>query len=288
MPPRVLLLAAAVLFSTGGVAIKYNDLTAWQVACSRSVLAACALWFMLPGVRRRWTLPLFGVACAYASMLILFVASTKLTTAANAIFLQSTAPIYLLFISPVLLREPVRRSDLVLMAVMAIGMSLFFVSTEPVGATAPNPRLGNLLGAGSGISWAIVVAGLRYMGRHDASGSAGIATVFAGNLLGFFIAAGPAFPFPEVRLSDVLPIVYLGFFQIALAYWCLTKAIRHVPAFEAATVLLVEPALNPLWTWLVLDEKPGFLACVGGAILLVATGVNAWWQNRDALGRVGQ
>lgn len=288
MPPRLLLLAAAVLFSTGGVAIKYNDLSGWQVASSRSILAAGALWFMLPGVRRPWNLALFGIACAYAAMLIFFVTATKLTTAANAIFLQSTAPIYLLFISPVFLREPVRRSDFLLMGAMAIGMSLFFVSTEPAANTAPNPALGNLLGAGSGISWAIVVAGLRYMGRHDPSGSASITVVFAGNLIGFLVAAAPAFPFPALRATDVLSIVYLGFFQIALAYWCLTKAIRHVPAFEAATVLLVEPALNPVWTWLVLDEKPGLLACVGGGVLLVATAFNAWWQNRDALRSVRQ
>ena len=108
-------------------------------------------------------------------------------------------------------------------------------------------------------------------------------------LLGFFVAArSGASVSRKIGLAMSFPMVYLGVFQIALAYWCLTKAIRHVPAFEAATVLLVEPALNPLWTWLVLDEKPGVLACVGGAILLVATGVNAWWQNRDALGRVGQ
>lgn len=280
MPARLLLLVAAVLFSTGGVAIKYNQLTAWQVACFRSILAAAALWIVLPGVRRRWTLPLFGIACAYAAMLILFVAATKLTTSANAIFLQSTAPIYLLVISPLLLKEPLRRSDFLLMAAMAAGMSLFFVSTEPAAATAPNPGLGNLLGASSGVAWAAVVAGLRWIGRSDPGESASITAVFAGNAVAFVAALIPAQPFPEVRIADIASIVYLGLFQIALAYWCLTKAIRQVTAFEAATILLVEPALNPVWTWLVLGEQPGALACAGGALLLAATAMNAWWQNR--------
>jgi drug/metabolite transporter (DMT)-like permease len=271
---------AAVLFSTGGVAIKYNQLTAWQVACARSIIAASALWIVLPGVRRRWTWPLLGVGCAYASMLILFVAATKLTTAANAIFLQSTAPVYLLFIGPALLKEPLRRSDQALMLAMALGMSLFFVSTEAAVATAPNPGLGNLFAAGSGLAWALVVAGLRWAARHDASGSAGITTVFVGNAIAFFVALGPAAPWPALRIGDVLSMVYLGVFQIALAYWCMTKALRHVRAFEAATIMLVEPALNPVWTWLVLEERPGILACAGGAILLAATAVNAWWQNR--------
>ena len=153
MSPRLLLVVAAVLFSTGGAAIKYNQLTSWQVACFRAAFAAGALWIAIPGVRRRWSWTLFWVGCAYASMLVMFVAATKLTTAANAIFLQSTAPIYLLFIGPVVLKEPLRRSDVMLLVLMAIGMSLFFVGSETPLATAPNPRLGNLLGAATGLAW---------------------------------------------------------------------------------------------------------------------------------------
>ena len=280
MGPRLLLIIAAVLFSTGGAAIKYNSLTGWQVACWRSLISAAALWFALPGVRRRWTPALVGVGCAYATMLLLFVTATKLTTAANAIFLQSTAPLYLLFIGPVLLKEPLRRSDWILMAAMTAGMSLFFVSTEPAVATAPNPRVGNLLAAASGLAWALTVAGLRWVARDGRDQHAGIATVFAGNLIAFVIGFAPALPFPEIRMADVLVILYLGTCQIALAYWCLAKGLRHVPAFEAAAIVLVEPALNPVWTWMVLGETPGTLAIVGGSILLMATGLNAWWQAR--------
>jgi drug/metabolite transporter (DMT)-like permease len=78
-----------------------------------------------------------------------------------------------------------------------------------------------------------------------------------------------------------LTLLYLGTCQIALAYVCLSKAMRHVPAFEASVIILVEPALNPLWTWLVMGETPASLALLGGAILLVATAVNGWWQNRS-------
>ena len=188
MPPRLLLVLAAVLFSTGGAAIKLNQLTSWQVACLRSVIAACTLWFSLPGVRRQCTRQLVSLGAVYAANLILFVAATKLTTSANAIFLQSTAPIYLLFIGPLVLKEPLRRSDLALMAAMAFGMSLFFVSTEPAMSTAPNPVLGNILAAISGFAWAIVVAGLRWTGRQDKTGADGLATVFAGNLIAFLVA----------------------------------------------------------------------------------------------------
>jgi drug/metabolite transporter, DME family len=281
VPPRLLLVLAAVLFSTGGVAIKFNQLTTWQVACFRSVIAAGTLWLALPGVRRRWTWQLFGLGAAYAANLILFVAATKLTTGANAIFLQSTAPVYLLIIGPLLLKESLRRSDLILMAVMAFGMGLFFVTTEPAISTAPNPALGNILGAISGLAWAMVVAGLRWTGRHDTSGTDGLATVFVGNTIAFFVALVPALPVSQAALSDILVVAYLGTCQVSLAYFCLTRGIRHVPAFEASVVMLVEPALNPVWTWTILGERPGLLPCLGGAILLTATGINAWWQNRD-------
>jgi drug/metabolite transporter, DME family len=285
VPPRLLLVIAALLFSTGGAAIKFNSLTAWQVICLRSIIAAAALWIALPGVRRRWTPKLFAVGCAYALMLILYVSSTKLTTSLNAIFLQATAPVYLLFLGPLLLKEPLRRSDWLLMGAMALGMSLFFVSTEPARETAPNPALGNLLGAGSGLAWALTIAGLRWVGRRDDTGTAGITTVFAGNVIGALAALGLALPVHEIRVSDIAAVTYLGACQIALAYYCMTKAMRHVPAFEAAAIILVEPALNPVWTWLLLGERPGILACGGAAILLVATGVNAWWQNRTRLSR---
>lgn len=280
MPPRLLLIVAAVLFSTGGAAIKHNSLTGWQVACWRSILAAGALWIVLPPIRRRWDLRLFGIGCAYAAMLILFVSATKLTTATNAVFLQSTAPLYLLFIGPVLLKEPLRRSDWVLMAAMAFGISLFFVSTEPAVVTAPNPQLGNLLAATSGVAWALVVSGLRWVSRGNPDPHAGIATVFAGNVIAFFVAFVPALPMPAWSWHDALAILYLGVCQIALGYYCLSKAMRRVPAFEAAVIILVEPALNPVWTWLVLGEKPARLALFGGAILILATIVNGWWQNR--------
>jgi drug/metabolite transporter (DMT)-like permease len=280
LAPRLLLIVAAILFSTGGAAIKYNSLSAWQVACWRSLIAAATLWIALPPVRRKWSGQLFLVGLAYAAMLILFVSATKLTTAANAIFLQSTAPLYLLFIGPVFLKEKLQRSDWLLMIAMAVGMSFFFLDAEPAVATAPNPKLGNTLAALSGLAWALVVAGLRWVARDGTDPHAAIATVFAGNVIAFVIAFVPALPVPEARWQDMAAVLYLGTCQIALAYVCLSKAMRHVPAFEASVIILVEPALNPMWTWLLLDERPGKLPLIGGAILLCATAVNGWWQKR--------
>src|SRR5436190_1260690 len=127
---RLEILAAAALFSTGGAAIKACALTGWQVASFRSGMAALAVLAMVPAARRIPGPRAIAVGAAYATTLILFVRANKLTTAANTIFLQSTAPLYVLLLAPWLLRERPRRRDLAFMAAMAIGLTLFFVGEE--------------------------------------------------------------------------------------------------------------------------------------------------------------
>ena len=172
---RLLLLATALLFSTGGVAIKACSLGSWQVAGFRSGVAALAVFALLPAARRGLSWRVLPVATAYASTLILFVTATKLTTAANAIFLQSTAPLYVLVLGLVLLHERVRRSDLAFGAAVATGLGLFFAARQGALATAPDPERGNLLALLSGVAWALTIVGLRWLGKR--SGSGAIATV---------------------------------------------------------------------------------------------------------------
>ena len=251
----LLLMAAAFLFSTGGAAIKAISMTPWQIASFRSGIAALALAVFVPDGRRNWRWALLPVAAAYAATLVSFTLATKLTTSANAIFLQSTAPLYLLLIGPLLLKEPLGRSDLLFLA--AAGMLLCFGSAQPAVATAPDPRTGNLMGAVSGLTWALTVSGLRWLGRREGAGNAATATVVLGNLLAFLVTLPKALPPPHAGLLSFGVLLYLGVFQIGLAYLFVTRAIRHVPAFEATTVLLLEPALNPVWVWLAESPRIG-------------------------------
>jgi len=278
---RLLLVATAVLFSTGGAAIKAAGFTAWQVAGFRSAVAAVALLAIVPEARRGWSWRIAPVGAAYAATLILFVLANRMTTAANAIFLQSTAPLYLLLLAPWLLKEPIRRADLECMLALAVGMSLFAFGGERAMATAPQPHRGNILALASGLTWALTLAGLRWLGRKGKGGS-GVAAVTAGNVMAFLAALPMALPVGPVSAKSVAVILYLGVFQIGLAYWCLTHAVRHVAAFEATTTLLLEPVLNPIWTWLVQGEKPGAFPLAGGAVILSATLANAWRHSRTA------
>jgi drug/metabolite transporter (DMT)-like permease len=279
---RLQLFGAAFLFSTGGAAIKACTLSSWQVASLRSGVAATALWIMLPAARRGWTWRTMVSALAYAATLVLFVLANKLTTSANAIFLQSSGPLYMLALGPLVLKEPVRRVDMLVMALVGAGAALLFGGAEGVAATAPNPAAGNVLAALSGFTWALTITALRWLGKRDREGDAAGATVIAGNLIAFGFALPFGLPLVRIAPVDAIVLFYLGVFQIGLAYFLLTRSIRHVPGLEASTLLLVEPVFNPVWSWLLHNERPGSAALAGGAMIMGATLLGTWWQNRRA------
>ncbi|MBY0504408.1 MAG: DMT family transporter [Bryobacteraceae bacterium] len=279
MPARLAILAAAFLFSTGGAVIKAAQLNAWQLASYRSLVAGAVLLALLPAARQGWTWRMVPVGVAYALTLVSFVLATKLTTSANAIFLQATAPLYLLFIAPWWLGERWRPRDLLGPMAIAMGMTLFFVGREPTVLTAPNPWLGNLCGAASGFTWALTVAGLRWLNRGGIV--AGNATAAMGNLLAGLFAFAPALPIPAFTGADVAVLLYLGVFQIGLSYYLLNRGLARVPAFEASVLILLEPALNPVWTYLFHGEQPSTLAMIGGGIIGAATLLQSWLSARE-------
>jgi len=271
---RARIAAAALLFSTGGAAIKATTLDAWQVAGLRSAVAAVVLWVAMPRWRRFWAPRSALVGLAYAATMILYVSGNKLTTAANVIFLQATAPMYLLLLGPLVLRERIRRADVLYLTTMALGMLLLFAGFEAPSRTAPDPARGNVLGALSGLSWAWTILGIRWLGRHDDAGAeheAAGAAVVGGNLLAALICLPRVLPLQGASPTDGLVVLFLGVFQIGLAYVALTAGIRHVPALEASLLLLLEPVLASVWAWLVHGERPGPWSLAGCAVILAAS-----------------
>jgi drug/metabolite transporter (DMT)-like permease len=271
--PTLSLLAAAVIFSTGGIAIKLSGLSAWQLVFGRSAIAVGTLLVLLPEARRGWTTAAMVAAVPYAATMTLFVLSTRLTTAANAIVLQSTAPLYLLLLGPWLLDEPVRRRDLAFLVVMLVGVALVTLDTEAIAPTAPNRVLGNVIALASGLAWALTILTLRRLARAQPGPPA--ATLVFGNLLTCLVAAPMTLPFGPVPVRDGLALVYLGTVQIPVAYLLFARGVRGVPALTTSLLMLLEPVLNPLWVWLFHGERPGPTALVGGGLVLVATAVRA-------------
>ncbi len=273
-PERLLVLGAALLFSTGGAAVKASTLSGWQVASLRSGVAALTLLLILPAARRGWGWRPALVGLAYAGTMITYVLANKLTTAANAIFLQSTAPLYVLMLSPLLLGEKVRRRQLFFVVILAFGMGLFFVGSQPSWASAPRPVEGNMVAVAAGIFWALTIIGLRWLGR-DSSGRSEVPTaataVACGNLLACLVTLPLALPVRDATAVDWTVVVFLGVFQIAVAYVWLVRGMRRVGALESSLLLLLEPVLNPCWAWLIHGEQPTVWALAGGVIILSAT-----------------
>ncbi len=259
---RFLILAAALLWSTAGAIIKSVGLDAWQIAGGRSLVAGLFLVVAVRETRVRPTLPVLAVSVAYAFTTVFFVVATKLTTAAHAIFIQDTAPLWVLLLSPWLLRERPTRGELLAIPVYALGLSLFFLDELTAGQV-----LGNAVAALAGLSFACSIVGLRRL-RHQ-----GPAALAWGNAL----AAAATLPLwawgPSATRLDLGLVAFLGVFQLGLPYLAFTRGVGGTPAIEASLLVLLEPVLNPVWTFLATGERPGPWAVVGGAVVLGAT---AW------------
>ena len=251
-----------MLWSTAGAAVKLSTLSAYQIASGRSLIAALVLRLAFPAGRS-------GPPCAPSRSpwptrprWCTFIIANKLTTAANAIFLQDTAPLYVLLLSPLLLREKPSRGELTAAPMFLLGLSLFFLDQ-----LQPGQLLGNVHCAGLGRGLRAHILGLR------AVGSEGQGVLIWGNLIAGGACCCPRCGGPAPTVLDVGLLVFLGVFQLGLAYALFQRGIRDTPAVEASLLILLEPVLNPVWTFILAGERPGPWALVGGGIILLAT---AW------------
>ncbi len=275
------MVAAAVLWSTGGLFIKWTSLSGLELSFGRSLLAAVAVAIFTRhegfGLNRVTAI----ASVLYAALLVLFVLATKQTTAANAIFLQYTAPVYLLILEPLIYKEKFRRRDLIVVIACVAGMSLFFV-----GKLRPQDVTGNLLALASGFCFACYFLLLRHSTARAVNRAS---SVIYGNLLVVLITAPVGIKaLSGITRHDALSVVYLGVVQIGVAYTLFTVAMaRGVRSLDAGIVGYIEPVLNPIWVFLVIGERPTRWALIGGAIIVVAVVVHTLWEaKRDRALRI--
>jgi drug/metabolite transporter (DMT)-like permease len=254
------LLIAALLWSLAGVLIKGIEWPALAVSGGRGIIAALFLVATTRGLKFTWSRVQIGAAVAYASCTVTFVIANKLTTAANAILLQYTAPIWVALLGAWLLHEKPSRADWWAMFAALGGMCLFFADELKWVSV-----LGNLVGTFSGISFAVCVMLL----RKQKDGSA-VESIILGNLLAFTIGLPAIVTAPALPASGWLLLLLLGVVQLGLSYRFYAQAIKHVTALEAVIIPVVEPILNPLWVLLFFGERPGRLALIGGTLVLGA------------------
>jgi drug/metabolite transporter (DMT)-like permease len=315
IPAVIYVVIAVLMWSTGGLFIKLTSLDAYQVTFFRSLLAGVTvLMFVVLKSRAasRRTLPelrINGVgifaSIIYATLLFLFVWATKHTTAANAIFLQYTAPIYILILGPFVIGEKFHLSDLVTVIFCIGGMSLFFVGKLEI-----TDYQGNLAALGSGIFLGLYIMLLRHpkaVGTQAASlpasvvaeemetrpvasvpesvakGLNPVVTVIYGNLLlSLMTLPSGLAAFPTMTLKDAAAVGFLGIFQIGIAYILFIKGVASgTRPLDASIIGFIEPLLNPVWVFLFVGEQPSKWAILGGAIIIATVVLHTLRQYRS-------
>ena len=262
--PLLFVFAAAFLWSTGGLFIKWNTLTGLELSFCRSLFAMLTVAFL---TRREG----FGLnrisaiaSVLYALLLVLFVLSTKATTAANAIFLQYTAPVYVMIFEPLIYKEKFRLRDLVTVFVCVGGMALFFV-----GQLRPQDIEGNVMALASGLCFAFYFLLLRHPRAREVNRAS---SVIYGNLLAVIALAVWGLPaLLNLNLHNAISVTYLGVVQLGIAYALFTEGMaRGVRSLDAGIICYTEPVLNPVWVFFVLGERPSRWAVLGGTIIVAA------------------
>jgi drug/metabolite transporter (DMT)-like permease len=274
-PPVLFVVIAVLLWSTGGMFIKLaTNLDAYQVTFFRSLLAAITVLIITrkDGLR----INAFGVMCSmiYATLLFLFVWATKHTTAANAIFLQYTAPVYILILAPFVIGEKFHLRDLVTVIFCIAGMSLFFVGDLTIG-----DYQGNMAALGSGIFLGLYIMLLRH---PKALGMNGTITVIYGNfLLALLTLPSGIAAFPAATFTDYAAVGFLGVFQIGISYILFIKGVRGgTRPLDASIIGFIEPLLNPVWVFIFVGEQPQKWAILGGIIIIATVVVHTLVQYR--------
>jgi drug/metabolite transporter (DMT)-like permease len=254
------LLLAAFGWSIGGLLIKWIEWPPLAVASGRGLIAALFLIVIQRGLRFTWSPVQLGAALAYALTTLAFVSATKLTTAANAILLQYTAPVWVALLGASLLNERARRADWIAIGVTFSGMALFFADSLQL-----KGLFGNLAGVLSGICFAVMAILMRKQKGGSVSES-----IILGNLIAAVIGLPFLLQAAPLDSSGWVALGVLGVVQLGLPYLLYARAIHHVTALEAVLIPVIEPILNPVWVLLFLGEKPGVLSLCGGLLVLAA------------------
>jgi len=255
----VLLVITAVLWSLGGVLIKSIQWNPVAIAGMRSAIAAITLLIVIKKPKITWSFPQIGAALAYSGTVILFVMANKTTTAANAILLQYTAPIYVALFGAWFLKEKTKIFDWVIIFIVLGGMALFFV-----GNISTSGILGNILAAASGVCFGFLAIFMRM--QKDGSP---LESVLLGNILTALI--GIPFMFSSsLNTEGWVMLLIMGVVQLGIPYVLYSMAIKHVTALEVILIPIIEPLLNPVWVFFLIGEAPGPWAIVGGIIVVTA------------------
>jgi drug/metabolite transporter (DMT)-like permease len=266
----------ALLWSTGGLFVKLVSWNPFALAGIRSLVGGLVILIYIRRPRFTWSFAQIAGALCYAACMIGFVSANKLTTAANAILLQYTAPLYAAIFGWIFLKEKASALDWVTIAVVVGGMTLFFMDRLSLGN-----MLGNLVAIVSGVFFAGAIVAFR--AQKNGSPLESI-------LLSHAVTFAVSIPFlwsGWPSLAGWGGMAFLGVFQIGISSILLSYGVKHVTALQSLLTSVLEPIFNPLWVFLAIGERPGPRALAGGAIILVAVTTRSVLSLRSAVRPAG-
>ena len=258
---------AALLWSSGGLFIKILTLDAFQISFYRSAIAAVTIIVISKANKKKLTyeFDIISVLCSlcYALVLIMFVVAAKLTKVANAIFLQFTAPIYLLILEPIFLKTKFEKKNLIALIFCFAGMVLFFFGKLELSGIQ-----GNLIAIGSGISFALFTLFLKWKKQIHKTEDTMIYIV-VGNILVCIFCLPLMINNLTLDLTQFLILLYMGIFQIGISYIIFNEGVKYISATESMIIAMLEAILSPIWVFLGVGEVPSGYAIAGSLIILI-------------------
>jgi drug/metabolite transporter (DMT)-like permease len=274
-PGRLWLLSAAVLWSLAGVFIKFLPLPPLTIVFYRSLFAGLFFLFFFQRITRLPPRALLVAMASYTAAISSFVAANKLTTAANAIVLQYTAPIFVFMIVGFFFRERIGYATWAALGIGMAGIAVIFA-----GSAGQPDFAGVTVALLSGLLFSIYMLSLRFL-QSVPPGTLTCINNLACCLL--------LLPFVMGQLSltraECLIIAVMGVVQLGIPYWLFSKAVERIPVHEASLIVLIEPVLNPLWVALAVGEIPAAATFIGGALILAGLAVRYGWGREGAVSR---
>ncbi|MDD2190077.1 MAG: EamA family transporter [Eubacteriales bacterium] len=264
----------ALLWSTAGIFIKLLPWNPIVIAGGRSLISAGVFFLYMrhentPFVINRASI-IGGIATS--ATFTVFVVANKLTTAANAIVLQYSAPIFILILSTLFYHQKFKKGDIITVGITMLGISLFFFDELSGGYLS-----GNILA---------IISGLCFASMFVITGNANVESRASGILLGHLITFTIGLPFmilsdTSITTSNIMIIIAMGIFQLGIPYILYGMAVRKCSPLTCSLISVIEPLVNPIWVLLFYGEKPGFFALIGGGIVISA--VVSWtiWSSKQ-------
>ena len=257
----IYVLIAAVLFSIGGLCIKMVPWSPLAINGARNLLSSMMIGIYLKMTKHKIVINpavIFGAVCM-TGVTTLYTIANKLTTAANTIVLQFTAPVFVIFFMWIFFKERPKKLDIAASVVVFIGIIFFFID----GLSSGN-MLGDVLAVISGVAY----AGVFMMNSFEKSDS--LSSIFLGQALSALIGIWFVFGETDFGVTAIGGILALGIFQVGLAYIFMSKGLEEVPAVTASLTTAIEPILNPVLVAIFYHEMITPLSFVGAVIVIIA------------------